>query len=294
MAELRKTTMGHITKDHLIESRISAPPMSLIKQLDQKLSPIFHRILLNHKQNQELSKLRDWLLPMLINGQLTVAANYGQGDEVLSKTVQLNSVHKKIEKLNIPKNKASFAKQVLAGRIVSLFKDDKHFTHIKFQKLQFLAEHIGEADLNLNYYFQSAGPYDNRFMHTIADSFRKSKWFDERKYKFIPLEKQAEIYTYYKQYFSPISNHLNKLFKLLGDATDSEAEIIATIYAVWNNRILLKQPITESLLIKDFYNWSSRKHQYTQKQISENLQWLRQNDFAPKGFGKEIKRAKRK
>ena len=26
----------------------------------------------NHKQNQQLTELRDWLLPMLMNGQITV------------------------------------------------------------------------------------------------------------------------------------------------------------------------------------------------------------------------------
>ena len=32
-------------------------------------------ILNNHQQNQELTQLRDWLLPMLMNGQVTVGTN---------------------------------------------------------------------------------------------------------------------------------------------------------------------------------------------------------------------------
>ena len=34
--------------------------------------PIFQSILINQEQNQELTALRDWLLPMLMNGQVTV------------------------------------------------------------------------------------------------------------------------------------------------------------------------------------------------------------------------------
>lgn len=30
-------------------------------------------IFVNHQQNQELAALRDWLLPMLMNGQVTVS-----------------------------------------------------------------------------------------------------------------------------------------------------------------------------------------------------------------------------
>lgn len=72
MAELRKTTMGHITIDHLKTSYISIPPKNLIEKLDKKLNILIEKIIINQKQNQELSSLRDWLLPMLMNGQVKV------------------------------------------------------------------------------------------------------------------------------------------------------------------------------------------------------------------------------
>ncbi len=73
IAELRKTTMGHITQDHLKQSRIVIPPIEIVKALDEKLYPIQEKQILLHKQNQQLSELRDWLLPMLMNGQVTVS-----------------------------------------------------------------------------------------------------------------------------------------------------------------------------------------------------------------------------
>lgn len=72
IAALRKTTMGHITKDHLAWSRISLPPRDLIEEMDKKLSPMLEKIVSNNQQNMKLTKLRDWLLPMLMNGQVTV------------------------------------------------------------------------------------------------------------------------------------------------------------------------------------------------------------------------------
>ncbi|MGY4539900.1 restriction endonuclease S subunit [Mucilaginibacter sp. UYNi724] len=72
MAELRKTTMGHITQEHLRDSKIVVPNLTVISKLDELLSPIFKKALVIKKQNQGLSALRDWLLPMLMNGQVTV------------------------------------------------------------------------------------------------------------------------------------------------------------------------------------------------------------------------------
>ncbi len=72
MADNRKTTMGHITQDHLKQSRIAIPPVKLIEKIDSILAPILTKQLVLHQENQELVKIRDWLLPMLMNGQVSV------------------------------------------------------------------------------------------------------------------------------------------------------------------------------------------------------------------------------
>lgn len=72
IAELRKTTMGHITQDHLKQAKIVVPPIELISKLDAKLQPIMLKQQILENQNQELTQLRDWLLPMLMNGRVKV------------------------------------------------------------------------------------------------------------------------------------------------------------------------------------------------------------------------------
>ena len=73
IAEARKTTMGHITQDHLEQSTIIIPPdMELPNQLEAKLSPIMDQIVKLNEQKSYLTHLRDSLLPMLMNGQVTI------------------------------------------------------------------------------------------------------------------------------------------------------------------------------------------------------------------------------
>ncbi|MBP8056847.1 MAG: restriction endonuclease subunit S [Chloroflexi bacterium] len=72
MAENRKTTMGHITQEHLNQSRIVIPPKPLTLELEKIIAPIFEKKLINDVQSQTLAELRDWLLPMLMNGQVKV------------------------------------------------------------------------------------------------------------------------------------------------------------------------------------------------------------------------------
>lgn len=72
MAENRKTTMGHITQEHLEQSRIVIPPDELTMKLEEIIAPMFEKMINNEIENQKLSELRDWLLPMLMNGQVKV------------------------------------------------------------------------------------------------------------------------------------------------------------------------------------------------------------------------------
>ena len=44
--------------------------------------------MINLKENQELASLRDWLLPMLMNGQVTVGEAYDIVEEKLGKVAE--------------------------------------------------------------------------------------------------------------------------------------------------------------------------------------------------------------
>jgi type I restriction enzyme S subunit len=68
------TTFGSITKDDLHSLEFACPSTGspLLDAFEEKMKPAHKTILNNHQQNQELTQLRDWLLPMLMNGQVTV------------------------------------------------------------------------------------------------------------------------------------------------------------------------------------------------------------------------------
>ncbi len=72
MAEARKTTMGHITSDHLKQSVIVLPPDDIVHKFSNQVDSIHAEVSRISKENQNLCQLRDWLLPMLMNGQATI------------------------------------------------------------------------------------------------------------------------------------------------------------------------------------------------------------------------------
>ena len=61
-----------ITKEDLVSAKVPVPNSQKIKSFSNNIKPHFDKIRLNKNENKILTELRDWLLPMLMNGQVTV------------------------------------------------------------------------------------------------------------------------------------------------------------------------------------------------------------------------------
>ncbi|EAU7890141.1 restriction endonuclease subunit S [Salmonella enterica] len=66
------TTFGSMTKDDLHSLQVVCPEPGLLKRYDDIVSEYNKMIFTRSLENQDLIKLRDWLLPLLMNGQITV------------------------------------------------------------------------------------------------------------------------------------------------------------------------------------------------------------------------------
>lgn len=62
----------HINKEIIEESPLLLPPENLLLQYYAKSSPILNTLIKRSEETEELTHLRDSLLPMLMNGQVTV------------------------------------------------------------------------------------------------------------------------------------------------------------------------------------------------------------------------------
>lgn len=60
----------------LLETELCVPPLSVILKFEERLASIFPLKSKNYEEIQRLSNLRDWLLPMLMNGQATIEDRY--------------------------------------------------------------------------------------------------------------------------------------------------------------------------------------------------------------------------
>ena len=67
-----RTTVGHLRDKDLKAINVILPKEKNLSAIVERFESILKNIIINQQQNQELTQLRDWLLPMLMNGQVKV------------------------------------------------------------------------------------------------------------------------------------------------------------------------------------------------------------------------------
>jgi len=72
IAESKTTTMGHIQREHLSNTKVFIPPKIFFENYNKAMTPIFDKIIANNAEIQTLEKLRDTLLPKLMSGEVRV------------------------------------------------------------------------------------------------------------------------------------------------------------------------------------------------------------------------------
>jgi type I restriction enzyme S subunit len=72
VAAAKATTMGHIQRHHLSESKVVLPPMALLKAADQHIGPMVDALFKRRVESRTIASIRDALLPKLVSGDIRI------------------------------------------------------------------------------------------------------------------------------------------------------------------------------------------------------------------------------
>ncbi|MCF8350515.1 MAG: hypothetical protein K9H15_05065 [Bacteroidales bacterium] len=183
-----------------------------------------------------------------------------------------------------------FKRVVLAAEITAQLYNEVTFGHVKLQKLMFLCENIYGMNINYHYFKKAAGPYDNKFMHSIDNEFKRQKWFNVQKeqtgtmvkYLYEPLEKFKGHEIYFDRYFTDSKGKIQWFIDTFRKAKTRQVELVATLYACWMEIIDNNQIISDDQLKFLLYSWSNTKKKFSEKSVQSAVNWMRENNVFPK------------
>ncbi len=183
----------------------------------------------------------------------------------------------------------NFKRAVLSAKIINEMHEEKYFGAVKLEKILYLCEtHLG-VTLNGKYKKEAAGPYDAKSRYEVEDILKIKKWFDVQKVtngsveitKYLPLENCHEIKTLYNDVFAGSLSKIDKLMDLFKGKNSDFCESIATLYAVWKNRLNNNLTCSNSELIADFKMWSKSKERFYDSDLLDRILFMRRKGLTP-------------
>jgi type I restriction enzyme, S subunit len=237
------------------------------------------------KVQQAIDKLREYrtaLISAAVTGKIDVSS---EAVAVASPTIAPEKPAAK------PAN-VFFRRSVFAAEIIDRLCDEPTFGHVKFQKCLFVAQHhLRVGDFEESYKRMAAGPYDNRLVRSVDSQLERGHWFKAEKvgdrYSYRRLDKAGGHRQYFDRYFGEHAEPLGNLLDLFRPLDTDRAEIIATLYAVWNDFLLRGEPCDDDRIVAEVLtNWHDRKKRFEEDRWRRALGWMREKGLVPSGFGK--------
>ena len=186
---------------------------------------------------------------------------------------------------------------IIAGHIVNRSHQSRGWGRTKLQKSLHLIGYCAQLNLGNEYIRNTAGPDDQQLMNHIDQKFRQYRHVNKvceklpdgrTHYSYTPTPMIQDVEMAYEKYPKELREQIDALIDKLNTMDLAGAEAVSTLYAVWNNRIIKQEQITDNLLIADFYAWSKHKADFEEARVRKALNYMRDNNIIPVGWGKYI------
>lgn len=288
-----------ITAGNLLGYRIAYPGDELVKQFCEIVRSMRESVFNIEAQNQELTALRDWLLPLLMNGQVRVSTSLdvtpAKGKMGLAMAAEPIATYGKPapKKLNMEDRAA------LNGWVIHVSNRDKFLGRTKAEKLEHILEgHLGNDHQREPVRFR-AGPLDKKGRELAEQEMQARQWG-------IVLEKELpsgdKIYPYRagirikeavvhaETMLGAQLGEAKRIVSLMRDFNTHQCEVLVTLYAAWNDLLHFSKPITNKAIITEAsFEWDESKLDIEHEDWEWGLKWLRDNDLVPTGRAKPVR-----
>ncbi|MCW9708838.1 restriction endonuclease subunit S [Fodinibius salsisoli] len=277
-----------VPDDFFENFQLGIPSIEKQKEIINDLKIELERLFIFRKkireQIQKLKEYRQSLISAAVTGKIDVRAN--------QELAISDEPRKEI---------SSWDKFVLALEIIKRMQNNQHFGRIMLVKILFLIEyHLRVKGFNSNYKRWDHGPFDNQLINSVEYNLKKDGWIDIDSIEssdydqkiYTPTGKAYEKSHYFNNSWGDLDDEIQDILNIFNNANSTQAEIIATIYAAYNDLLIeKKEPSEDEVLDEILNNWHPNKKKISRKRWKSAYRWIKEKEFLPTGFGNSTKEA---
>lgn len=179
--------------------------------------------------------------------------------------------------------------------VLQALQGDPNLGRTKIEKITHLIESHCGIDLEREPLRDAAGPNDFPSRMKLESLARKLNWYSTSKVpndssvRYRPGPKIAESRRTAAKLLGKKKESVDALLSMMRPLDTNRSEIVATLYAAWNDLLLAgKKPSDADIIDEILNNWHARKQRFSRQRWLKGLIWMREKGLIPKGTGKPV------
>lgn len=188
-----------------------------------------------------------------------------------------------------------FRRAAFDAYVVHTLADDENLGRTKIEKITHLTEYHCGIDFEREPLRDAAGPVDYPSRRKVESLGRKQGWY----FTLAAGNRPGEKYMAGPNILNalPVAERtmgqrkaaVDSLLELMRPLDTKSSEIVATLYAAWNDLLLRGiSPNDDEIVTDATENWHPSKLTIARARWIRALAWMRQNLLVPKGTGKRV------
>ena len=270
---------------------IKVPQVSLVEQCKiaanlESLSNETYRLESIYKQKLDaLNEFKKSLLHQAFTGQLTASSS----TQSVSVAIPFPQTLSNISTTDLHTGVLAMAYELHenAGKL-------DYFSHVKAEKIAHMIEARLGISLGRTPVKDAAGPNDFPHLKKVEHRAKMANFFDFKRvegcrYRVQKLSGFERLIDKTRLSLGPRLADVESLLQWMLPMKVKQAEIVATVYAGWNNLLLDgKVPTDEEIVREAREDWHPDKLKIEREKFFKAIDWLREQGFIPEGKGQRV------
>jgi len=273
------TTYPSVTTSLLGRSVVAMPPEDEQHEIAEYLHrqmKAFDTLIGNIEEGIErLKEYRTALISAAVTGQIDVRGEREtDGVKKVDTWARMNLVMELIRRMRTARHQ-SFGRTMLV------------------KMLYLIQHHVRVKGLQFNYKRKDFGPYPSELRYEVENTLQDQGWLnvsergEQVQYDLREKADDETVQDYFERSWGDVKDQIDEIVSLFHRFENADqAEIVATLYAAWNDLLILDRPHSEDDIIHEVrHNWHPRKQKIPEDRWRRALRWMKENRLVPTGFG---------
>lgn len=243
---------------------------------------------------QELENLYGSLSQKAFKGELVTPKIYAAETPALSIAAEPQVAYKKSATNELNKDELLQLYFILhnIAKHSNRMPEEATLAEVKMEKSCHLGEAvIEELQFNRKPLKQMFGPADfDRLFKLFDFAARNDIFYYDRDASYKKFTEGKNFMKYFGKAiaaYRPFVKKVNSLLDIFLALNTNQMDLYATVFAAWNNLLILKQPAALEAIAKEA-KWHEKKNRFSNSDIKEAIEFLKTNHLEPKGKGKLV------